>query len=1345
MHGTRESFDNNNTKHNGGIFHSDHYLNAIFLAANDAILILDATYRVTAANAVAERLYGYSAAELTTKRLHDLRVPHTHTAIDGQMQRSLEEDGARWETHHLRKDGTCFPVEISSRPFHLGEALHFVHIVRDISEQQRTEQVLRAREAELRDFVDNAAEGLHWVGPDGRIQWANKSELNMLGYTEAEYIGHHIAEFHADQSVIDDILRRLNRGDILTGYEARLRCKDGSLRHVLINSSVLFRKGEFVHTRCFTRDITERKKAEEALRDNERRFREMIDSLPTPIYTTDADGRLTHFNPAAATFSGHVPQLGSDQWCVSWKLYRPDGTPLPHEECPMAIALKEGRDVRGVEAIAERPDGKRIWFTPYPTVLRDTSGRIVGGINMLVDITERRQAEATRGHLAAIVNSSDDAIISTDLNGVIQSWNEGAARTFRYRSEEAIGQHVNLIIPPDRQAEEPQILQRIAVGERIDHFETVRMGKDGRSIDVSLTVSPIRDAQHRIIGASKISRDITKQKRAHQREQQLFRVATSVNRAHALSELYEQALDAIMISLGADRASILLLDPDGIMRFKAWSGLSEGYRRAVEGHSPWTPDAQMPAPIVITNIEAAGLSSELTTVILNEGIRGLAFVPLTYGGRLIGKFMVYFPGPRTLDEEEVQLAQAIANTLALGIERRRTEDILKRSEGQLRQALQAGRMGSWEWDVTTNKVSWSPELEAIHGLAPGTFDGSFEAYQKDIHPEDRERVLKSVAQTLERGTEHHIEYRILLPDGTERWVEGKGTLYRTQEGIPTKMVGVCSEVTERKRAEEKLQASERLMRAVFNQQFAFSALLSPEGQILRFSDSVYRNNEGTGINPRDLLGQSFLDAPWWYDLPDTIADWRRQFSEALNRPGPVRGEGPYRLGNGQLRYAINTVTALRDDAGNIEYLLCEGMDITELKQSQLRLKHSAEDLERQVAIRTAELLETQDHLRALATELNLAEQRERKRLAAELHDHLQQALVLGKFKVAHAKRLLQTLPECLDVVQQFDEILTEALTYTRTLVAELSPPVLRDHGLPASLRWLAEYMKKHGMTVLVNVPENLHVALPEDQAVLLFQSARELLINAAKHSGTDHSSVTLEQREGQLSIQVRDNGQGFDVCGSAGPSDQSSKFGLFSIKERMKALGGSFTIESAPGQGTTALLTLPLAYQPENHIDSQLDPALCRTQNGKPRHLIGGSSAVIRLLLADDHAMMRQGLRMTLEHYADIVLVGEAKDGQEAIDLVEALCPHVVVMDINMPRLNGIEATAWIKAHFPDTCIIGISVNAEEDNQKAMKRAGATLLITKEAAVNDLYHAIRAGLGVSSLSGTTEDAPSSSR
>ena len=228
---------------------------------------------------------------------------------------------------------------------------------------------------------------------------------------------------------------------------------------------------------------------------------QLLEALPVAVYTTDAQGRITYFNEAAADLWGHHPQLGTDQWCGSWRLYWPDGRPLPHDECPMAMTLKQGRPIRGLEANAERPDGTRIRFLPYPTPLRDASGQLVGAINLLVDVTERHQADLESARLAAIVASSDDAIISKTVEGRITSWNAGATRIFGHKAEEMIGQPITRIIPLELHEDEKEILARIKRGEHVDHYETVRVAKDGRTIDISLTVSPLRDKSATVIDA----------------------------------------------------------------------------------------------------------------------------------------------------------------------------------------------------------------------------------------------------------------------------------------------------------------------------------------------------------------------------------------------------------------------------------------------------------------------------------------------------------------------------------------------------------------------------------------------------------------------------------------------------------------------------------------------------------------------------------------------------------------------------------------------------------------------------------------------------------------------------
>ncbi|WP_011579963.1 MULTISPECIES: PAS domain-containing sensor histidine kinase [Chelativorans] len=410
-------------------------------------------------------------------------------------------------------------VNIRALRDHSGKIQGAINCFQDISRHKAMEEEVRRKNDELEDFFENGAIGLHIVNGEGTIQRANKAELALLGYTAEEYVGRHIAEFHADAPVIGDILQKLSCGERLDRYPARLRAKDGTIKHVLITSNSRFQDGKFANTRCFTtdvtglyeaelarreseerlaatyeaatigiaetdaegrmlrvndaackmlgrtreellemtffdytheedrekdsalyvsqirgerdnytlrkranrpdgttvyldvhsssvrdgrgnfrygvrviQDVTEAKWMEDRLRESERHMRDLLEALPAAVYTTDAAGHITFYNKAAVEMAGRTPQAG-DLWCVTWRLYNPDGTPLPHDDCPMAVALRENRPVRGVEAIAERPDGTRVPFIPYPTPLHDVDGKLVGAINMLVDISERKKAE----------------------------------------------------------------------------------------------------------------------------------------------------------------------------------------------------------------------------------------------------------------------------------------------------------------------------------------------------------------------------------------------------------------------------------------------------------------------------------------------------------------------------------------------------------------------------------------------------------------------------------------------------------------------------------------------------------------------------------------------------------------------------------------------------------------------------------------------------------------------------------------------------------------------------------------------------------------------------------------
>jgi PAS domain S-box-containing protein len=277
---------------------------------------------------------------------------------------------------------------------------------------------------------------------------------------------------------------------------------------------------------------------------------QLLQALPAAVYTTDAVGRITFYNEAAAALWGRHPELGKSEWCGSWRLYWPDGTPMPHDECPMAIALKEKRPIRGAEAAAERPDGSRIPFLAYPTPLWDEEGVLTGAVNTLIDISDRKEAERAARQLAAIVESSDDAIASKDLDGIILTWNRGAERLFGYTADEVIGKPITILIPPELHYEETLILGRIRRGEGVDHYETVRRRKDGSEVEVSLTVSPIKDAHGRVIGASKIARDISDRREAERSARQLAAIVASSEDA-----IVGKDLDGIILTWnrGAER------------------------------------------------------------------------------------------------------------------------------------------------------------------------------------------------------------------------------------------------------------------------------------------------------------------------------------------------------------------------------------------------------------------------------------------------------------------------------------------------------------------------------------------------------------------------------------------------------------------------------------------------------------------------------------------------------------------------------------------------------------------------------------------------------------------------
>lgn len=238
-------------------------------------------------------------------------------------------------------------------------------------------------------------------------------------------------------------------------------------------------------------------------------MRQIFEDSPIAFYITDSQGYITFFNQASVKLWGRTPEIGKDLWCGSWRIIYGDGSPMPLEECPMAKTLKQGMAFEKEKITIERPDHTFRNLLVFPRPIFDEQGKLTGAHNTLVDITEQQENEIKQATLSAIVESSEDAIISKDLNGNIMSWNYGAECIFKYSEEEILGESIIRLIPEPRQEGEKQILQKIRDGKKLEPFNTIGRDKNGRKFPLSITVSPVKDSEGNIVGVSKIARDIS--------------------------------------------------------------------------------------------------------------------------------------------------------------------------------------------------------------------------------------------------------------------------------------------------------------------------------------------------------------------------------------------------------------------------------------------------------------------------------------------------------------------------------------------------------------------------------------------------------------------------------------------------------------------------------------------------------------------------------------------------------------------------------------------------------------------------------------------------------------------
>jgi PAS domain S-box-containing protein len=657
---------------------------------------------------------------------------------------------------------------------------------------------------------------------------------------------------------------------------------------------------------------------------------------------------------------------------------------------------------------------------------------------------------------------------------------------------------------------------------------------------------------------------------------------------------------------------------------------------------------------------------------------------------------------------------------------KRTTKALRESEERLRLAMSSGTIGVWDWNPVDGRVTWSQEFYAMLGMAFETAP-TYKNFSSCVHPDDLASMESERDAAIRNRTQFDLEFRIVRPSGEIRWLSARGRGYYDEKGNVVRVVGNNMDITERVQAREVLQEREQRLRIALDASRGGSWTWDARTGHVDWDDR-FRELYGFAAEEPASSVEAWSGRVHEEDRPRVLG----VLDEVLRTPERNGWENTFRIvrPDGTVAWIESRGQADRDADGHLVRITGLDLDVTERRRAEEVLQaRRAEERDRALrkeaeeALRRshAELEQRTLQLRRLASQLTLAEQTARRQLARTLHDGLQQLLFSAGMTLEEA---MKTHPQDdhVELLQRARSDIKEAVEAARTLSVNLFPPVLHLGGLPAALTWLARRTREQ-YNVVVNVTADPQ-ANPEasDVRILLFEAVRELLFNTVKHAGIDRVDVNLALGPGDtIQIQVSDEGVGFDPGASnLDQNRQQAGLGLFSIQERLALLGGRLDIQSAPGKGSRFAVTLPRTGVPRLADSTEAQRHDMARQERLVYDSASGTSKSLRILIADDHAVARAGLRELLGKRHEFQVVGEVANGVEAITQAMALQPDVIVMDVSMPQMNGIEATCEIHRSLQHIRIVGLSTHDDENTERLMRDAGAQAYFTKNEGTDRL-------------------------
>ena len=535
-----------------------------------------------------------------------------------------------------------------------------------------------------------------------------------------------------------------------------------------------------------------------------------LDDIPTGLCVCTADAALVRYNKRATELWGRAPRLGdpSEQFGSGFRRYAPDGAALPFAGTPVGTALRTGERVLGAEVTIERPDGSRVPVLMNVAPLKSRSGRIEGAVCSFQELTERKRAEealrASEAELQSVMNRTPFMLVRCSRDLRYRFISQAYAQWIGRPRDDIVGKTIREALGQAGFETLRPHIEKVLQGESQD-FECVIDFHGVGARRLHIAYRPEIDANGQVHGWIASLLDITEQQaavdalaRRADEQAALYQFTDKLYRAASLPDIYNAGLDAIVGALHCRRASILRFDDGGVMRFVAWRGLSDSYRSAVDGHSPWTSTDANPEPVCIADVDRAKLPEALKAVVQQENIRALCFIPLMAGGKLIGKFMTYYEAAREFAKEDIDLALTLARQLGFAVERMNAEHASNVIEGELRvlsdkleeeverRTLERDRIWHVSEDLlaVTNFQGYFLSLNpAWTRLLGWTEDEIKSMHVSELrHPDDAPHSMAGRTQLAQGVPTVRMENRFRHKDGSWRWLqwtmtENNGLIY----------------------------------------------------------------------------------------------------------------------------------------------------------------------------------------------------------------------------------------------------------------------------------------------------------------------------------------------------------------------------------------------------------------------------------------------------------------------------------------------------------------------------------------------------------------------------------------